>query len=178
MTKQHTYQCEWLNRPHPCDGYRIERWRSPAGQPLTAALLAGAMRDGQWQIEPLRVVAVTLPDLRQLGALRRAEWLLQSLVRYFNTGGSWEEFQSLLARLRLVIPDGRCPAGYFYCSSEITVDGDWLHQFRDQSDPERVVLWAEDWFWDKVYADPTVRRDDTFELKPAAHSAPLPTQLD
>jgi len=170
---------DWPDRPHPCDGYRVERWRSPAGEPLTVALWLGQMHQGQWKNEPLLLRSLTLPSVQQLGALRRLEFLARALVRYFNTGGTWEELRELLQRLSLVVTSGLCPAGYYYSNSERVFDEDeYQHRFRDLNDPERVILWAEDWFWAKCYADPTVPSDDYFEIQPASHSAPLPTRLD
>lgn len=88
------------------------------------------------------------PDRR--GDCTRLRLLLEAVCRFFNTGGTWEQFDRSIGVLRDAIPDGRFLHGYYYADGAVNTEGNYEHVFIDDSPSGLVVRWVEDMFVDPM----------------------------
>jgi len=77
----------------------------------------------------------------------RLELLLQSVVRYFNTGGNGNLLGVVLKTLRGLVGDRWFP-GWEYFEGVVNDNGDYEHLFVATDQSGDAVLWVEDQFID------------------------------
>lgn len=90
----------------------------------------------------VEVVELHDPTPAQLGALDRLHLVLDSVARYFTTGGSWRELDAALKKMETIIGGGLVFPGYHLCSTYSTTDGTYQHVFVKDGTKE-AVLWNE-----------------------------------
>jgi hypothetical protein len=87
------------------------------------------------------------PKVEDLGDRRRALLLAEAVCRYFNTGGDWDELNSLLPTMGAVIKGGLVFPGWRFMDSYIDTDGNFTHVFVEEKG-NKVVRWVEGQFVD------------------------------
>lgn len=82
------------------------------------------------------------PSPRQRGEVDRLRLVMDSVCRYFTTGGNWKELNKALDDAKKVIVGGIEFPGYYLSTSYGTTDGDFQHVFV-QEGTTKAVLWNE-----------------------------------
>lgn len=86
---------------------------------------------------------VALPATEaKLAELDRLYMVLDAVMRFFNTGGTWDELLAAVTVIRTAIPTGLHFEGYHYCRSNLTSDG-YQHVFVANDGSGHAVLWQE-----------------------------------
>lgn len=93
---------------------------------------------------------------QQFGASSRTQHLTDAVFRFFNTGGSEDEFVELLRRIKpLLIGPLRLPDGFYLLETYLNTDNAYEHVFVSDTQDDAAVVWVEGTagFWDLVTWD-------------------------
>ena len=89
-------------------------------------------------------------DDREFGGAQRAQHFADAVFRFFNTGGTNDEFVEILKRMKpLLVGPMILPDGYYLLESYLNTDNAFEHVFISDTQDEAVV-WVEGQFWDMV----------------------------
>lgn len=90
------------------------------------------------------------PTFVEQGQCNRLYYLMDAVLRYLNTGGTWEQFDMVVSRMRDFAFGPLTFPGYTFRASEVTSLGDWEHAFlannadaRHNDDLPEMVVWCE-----------------------------------
>ena len=92
------------------------------------------------------VRGVEKPTMTQRGEIQRLRLLLDSLSRYLNTGGTWDEISEVFSTVRSVWTGSLSFPGWHLLESYYTDQGVYQHVFvsdRDRGEKTRAILWEE-----------------------------------
>lgn len=97
------------------------------------------------------------PDVFAKGRQARAKLVLDAILRYFNTGGSWEELDSMLEAVHPFIPGGVTFAGWQYFDDDLDLnEGFPIDVFLDDAG-EHVTMWVHGSHLETLTIDDYVR---------------------
>ena len=97
---------------------------------------------------------------REFGGAQRSQHFADAVFRFFNTGGTNDEFVEILKRMRpLLVGPMVLPDGYYLLESYLNTDNAFEHVFVSNEQDEAVV-WVEGQFWDMVPWEEIRRRLD------------------
>lgn len=143
-----------FKRLQPRDGFYVERVDLPPVGTPTSVSLHGCVRmederANLFDVDPDEAT-VELATWREaqpadLGAAKRLELVLESICRYLNTGGNWNEFDEVLRRLRKVARGGLLFPGFHLLDSYLNTEGNFEHIFV-KTGTNKAVLWVEGQF--------------------------------
>ncbi len=137
----------------PEDGYRVDRVELGRSLALYVKIVQGgrtfndqAEADSEGRLSDMAAFwrDDRFDSLKSLGAGRRVELVVDSLCRYFTTGGDWDELDAALAQLRRVITGGLAYPGYYLIHSDSNTDGTYEHRFLAEDENDLGVIWIED----------------------------------
>jgi hypothetical protein len=98
--------------------------------------------DGDPNNTSVEIVDHMNPTPKQRGECERLRLVMDSVCRYFTTGGTWEELAMALREARRIIRGGIAFPGYSLITSYSTTDGDYQHLFQKDGTND-AVLWNE-----------------------------------
>ncbi len=98
-----------------------------------------------------------MPDVFAKGRQERARLVMAAILRYFSTGGSWEELDSMLEAVHPFIPGGIVFAGWQYYDSDLDLnEGFPIDVFLDDQG-ENVTIWVHGSHLETLTIDDYVR---------------------
>ena len=81
-------------------------------------------------------------DMHAIASVERLRHLLESVCRYFNTGGTWTEFDQTIEKTRKLVSGGLLFPGYHLVCSNLTTDG-YQHIFATDDGSGKAIVWNE-----------------------------------
>jgi hypothetical protein len=91
----------------------------------------------------VEVAVLPSKDSRAVGRATRLAILLDSVCRYFTTGGNWEELDAAVAKARELIKDGITYPGFHYHDGYNTTVAQYQHVYASDGGGDVVVVWLE-----------------------------------
>ena len=172
----------------PRDGFRV--FDHALGQ-MEVSIYVAAWYQGQMAIGALQTLAngETLnhaevwnchnPTAKEYGEKNRALLVMESIINYFNAGGSWSELDGMLSEARKVIAGGIVMPGYHVFDCYNDTEGNFTVLYVKEDDPtvepemQQAVRWVRGQYIDtELTLNDLVHEleDDSDDEQRSAHS--------